>query len=437
VRSFHRSWRRALVAWRRALVALLVLAPVGPAIAGTPPVERDRTTIVTGTLEAAIGQPMVHVQLRDGKRVLTGKPTELAGLLGGDDRPARSFPAYLDTGAGGFVISGATAERFGIAAVAGAEYMEVGLHGDVAMGVSAVYQLGLAGVAGDLTHPDGEFTTVAREVTLLLSRTQTPPELVMIGATIDVVGMPAIAKLVVEIVPAPAPRAPAGAARPGDLAAALAQAKALMTPPTVRLHEGRKRPRMRNADLVIPLEMIDFNRPRQRGKRNPRPSLEKNPMVTGIVASNGGIDSTGDWLLDTGATASIISTAQAKTLGLLDAAGQPTRPPDFELPLGGVGGAVRTDPGFIVDRIVIAAKSRRFVEFRRVHVVVRDVTIERKGVRTTLDGILGMNLLLPSASGLADGMPTAVADAPFARIWIDGPRRRLALERAAVKEDLR
>jgi hypothetical protein len=57
------------------LLAFVCVALVG---AGKPP----KTIVVAGTLEAAVGQPLVHVQLKDGKRVLTAQPTELERLLG-------------------------------------------------------------------------------------------------------------------------------------------------------------------------------------------------------------------------------------------------------------------------------------------------------------------------------------------------------------------
>jgi hypothetical protein len=117
-------------------------------------------------------------------------------------------------------------------------------------------------------------------------------------------------------------------------------------------------------------------------------------------------------------------------LGLMNADGTPARAADFTLPLGGVGGDghSKNTPGYIIDGLRIKARHDRTLEFRRVHVVVRDITTTLDDGRSvTLDGVFGMNLLLPSASGVSDGQPDRTSDGPFEHIWIDGPRNTLGL----------
>ena len=92
---------------RRGLVSA---AAILLAVAAAGAQDRAREVVVTGTLEAATGQPMVHLRVSDRGRVLTAKPDELRKLLG-DDAVMRSLPAYLDTGASGYVISSETAAR--------------------------------------------------------------------------------------------------------------------------------------------------------------------------------------------------------------------------------------------------------------------------------------------------------------------------------------
>lgn len=110
-------------------------------------------------------------------------------------------------------------------------------------------------------------------------------------------------------------------------------------------------------------------------------------------------------------------------------AGSPVRAPDFTVMLGGIRGGVRQADGFVIDRPRIPAARSRALEFRGVHVVVGDIGMERsKGDTLVLQGVLGMNLLLPSVSGLGRGDITDVAAAPFKRVWIDGPRHTLSLD---------
>jgi len=406
----------------RHIVALLVVAVGVPALAAPP----KKSVVVERTLETAIGLPMVYVQLRQGNRVLTGLATELERLMG-HDNVTRSFPAFLDTGASAFVISSSTARRFGIEATSDAVYHEVGLHGDVPMGVSRVYRLGLADYIDPALGP-GEFTIVRRDTRLQLSSSAEIPVWQQIAAGIDVIGMPAIEMLVIEIEPTPVEnrRRPRGG-RADDPLQALDELQELLRPPIVRLHGPQRRPR--NVDLVIALEYMDFNRRHLPANSGPLPELAPNPMITDITVEDGGRTATGDWLLDTGAAASIISSALATKIGLLDAAGQPTRPPDFSLVMGGIRGSLIEDAGFIVDRLRVPADRGRTLEFRNVRVLVRDIGIQLGPDRVVvLDGVFGMNLLLPSATGLVDGAPDEVADSAFKRIWIDGRRRTLSLQ---------
>jgi hypothetical protein len=398
----------------RTVIPLVMLVLVAGAVVGAaaPPAPRaTRTIVVEGTLAATMSPPRVHVQLRRGERILTAEP----GLLDGFER-VRSFPAYLDTGSSGHVLSRSTAGRFGVEADGESVYHEVGLHGETTVGVSVPLSFGLAGWDGDAAPPD-RLPVVQEEVAFELTRA-TPGGLAALLGAVDVIGMPAIRTLVVEIEP-PAPAAGRGAVRLEDLAAAAG--------PAVRLHPGRVK---RRADVEIALEYIDYNQTHHPGNRGRRPELAANPVVTGVETGHEGRSFTGDWLLDTGAAASIISVKHAQTLGLYDADGRPAREPDFTLPLGGIGGTVEETPGFVVDTLRIGGLRKRSIEFRRAHVVVKDVGVtDRRGRRVVLDGVLGLNLMLDSVGGFAGGMPTTRAPARFARIWIDGPRRRLALER--------
>jgi hypothetical protein len=416
----HRFPARSALAALVVLLASAVATP--PRVTAAPP---RKTVVVEGTLEAAVGQPMVHVQLSDGKRALSAQPTELERLLGDAPREAWSFPAYLDTGSSAFVISKSTAARFGVEPVPDAIYHEVGLHGAVQMGVSCPYRVALGDDTGVASELPDEFIGVGRDVALQLNPVAAPQGLAVFGGGIDVVGMPAIKRLVIEIDATAMSDLLLNANRPGgDL---LEKLESLSARPAVRLHSSRRRPR--SIDLEIQLEYVDYNRRRHPGNRGPLPELASNPMITGVVTEHDGKTFTGDWFLDTGAAISMISTEHARAVGLYDAAGNPVRAPDFTAMLGGIGGDVKPLPGFVLARVRLEASKKRALEFRGAHVVVRDVGIELPdGKRFVLQGVLGMNLLLPSASGLSTGEVSAVARAPFRRVWIDGPRHTLSLD---------
>jgi hypothetical protein len=184
-------------------------------------------------------------------------------------------------------------------------------------------------------------------------------------------------------------------------------------------------------DVEIPLAFVDFTHRKNADNRGPAPDLSQNPMLRRIQTEHGGRVFESDWLLDTGAPASIISTKHAIALGLHDAQGRALREPDFTLPLGGDGGEVKPAPGYRIDRLTVKAARGRTLEYRNVHVLVHDVSAETdRAGHITLDGVFGTNLLFPSVSGLGLGLPARFADGPFKRIWIDGPGGRLLLESA-------
>lgn len=406
---------------------LMALCVAGLALsAAKPPTSRptskpEQAIIVRGTQEAALGQPRIIVQLRDGKRILTGEaqPSLDDPLALGDARRASSFQAYLDTGASGCVLSKATAERFSVEHERDAAFHEVGLGGESVVDVAAPLDLCVRNEKPSKTNPDA-FTRVLEKVRFQISREQPPALVQLAGGDLNVIGMPAIKSMVIEIDPSPL--------------RGLAGMEALANDgPRVIVHDSKERPK--SPDVVISLETIDFSQRKHSGNRGPLPALAANPVVPSVQTSILGSPAatfTCDWLLDSGAAASIISTRHAKALGLLKPDGLPAREPDFTLPLGGIGGGggVKSAPGYVIDSLKVKTRvpSGKTLEFRGVHVVVRDIsTTLDDGREITLDGVLGMNLLLPSASGLASGKPEKMSDGPFDRVWIDGVRNTLSL----------
>jgi hypothetical protein len=350
-------------------------------------------------------QPMVVLIVGDRP----GRPRSSSGDDLADLLEAVPAVAILDTGASGHVLSAATAARFGVEPERGSRYVETGMSGDHTLGVSRPTTLGIA----DLEPEDDEaaprrgsrpapFRLSGQR--LLLNEAPSDPAAALLspGSMVDVVGMPLIRERAVEITAT------------GDTLAAVA----------VRLHPTAAGLRI---DAWIALELVDFNRrdPRNRG---PLPSLATTPVVPEVTLTVGATDVDGEWLLDTGAVCSMISTAAARRLGLVDANGTPSRPPDFTLPIGGVGGGHQTLPGFRLDQLTIATTDGRTLVFPSPAVVVHDVSTEgADGTTLTLDGILGMNLLLPSGSGMTMLGASRQLPGPFERVVIDVAGKRLGV----------
>ena len=435
--KLRRRYPIAILAWSFAWVTVAAeTGAVGPAA-------DQRTLIVEQTLEAAPGYPRVHVQLSDGNRILQAAPQaspleglqgldELQKLLAGATGPSDSFMAFLDTGATAHVLSVATARRFGVQVEPGAVYFETGLHGPTPMGVSRPYGLALGEASGQLMDEPGRFGTLQQQAVFLLNqRDMVNPLIQMTLGSIDVIGMPAIRGLVIEFDPSPMEGLgrllglDTGSAE--DALEILTKLDELGVGPAVRLHPPDHVPA--GVDIEIPLTFVDFAYRKNPDNRGPTPDLAANPMLSQVRTVHGDLMFQGDWLLDTGAPVSIISTRQAKALGLVDEQGRPFGPPQFTLPMGGVGGQVAQVPGFRVDRLSIAAGDNLTLEYRSVHVVVHDVmAMTDQHGQVTLDGVWGTNLLFPSVSGLGLGLPSRFAPAPFGRIWLDGPRGRLLLQ---------
>lgn len=144
--------------------------------------------------------------------------------------------------------------------------------------------------------------------------------------------------------------------------------------------------------------------------------------ITRNVSDPGGshlVSSEGNWLLDTGAAASIVSQAQAARLGihyqagtfgttapiLVDENGIPLAPDDtFSLAISGIGGT-ETLAGFFVDELTVptiegtdSGNDAYNLHFQHAPLLVGDITIKDPvtGQTLTLDGVFGMNYMVQS-----------------------------------------
>lgn len=165
------------------------------------------------------------------------------------------------------------------------------------------------------------------------------------------------------------------------------------------------------------------------------PSHYANPVVPGLTLSHNGHTATGEWLLDTGAGSSFTSFAMAKACGLIPS-GYATLAAfmlDYTGPtsdIGGIGSSL-TVPRLNVQRLSVTTREGATLVWENVDLLVADVA--------GLDGIFGMNLLVPAITlDLADPLGSLFDSSPgaFTRIIIDttnaaDPVMRLATPYAA------
>jgi hypothetical protein len=403
------------------------------------------SVLITGVLEASLDYPRVQVQLLQDNTPLTGENAgtvnmgaiqdinDLNRILDGKHKQERDdkFTAFFDTGASASVISKATARRFGIQAVEGGVYHEVGLHGATAMNVSKPYTLLIRGITG-LTEPNGDFRTVAKAAVLQLSQADGNPLVEMVMGEVNVIGMPAIRQYVAcintggvsTISNDELANLDLGDLQKPDVLARLERADAS---PGVTLYDpGHK---IGPVDIILPLKYTSFSRRKNPLDKGPLPDLADNPVLVGVKTQQGAATFTGDWLLDTGAPVNMVSTKQAQALGLFNKEGKPTREPEYSLPMGGIGGKVDNVPGFKIQSLVIPAADNKTLEYLNPVVFVADIsTTLDDGTQITLDGIVGTSLFYPTAGGISTGFPTDTAPSAFESIWIDGPGARLLLK---------
>lgn len=381
--------------------------------------------VVQNLPEAATGQPTLRVQISKGRRVALAKRQTQALTRISTPKGARTpsiksestanwFIACLDTGAACHYVDQSTAARFGIVSPDDSDFQRVrGVNGEITMSMSTTYTLSVASNSGE-GHADSsiKFTRIQDETLLLVAQAN--------DQGINIIGMPAIRHMVVEIQPSP-----------NSLAN-----------PTLRILEPTAI--LAGVDIEIPLQYMDFGLDLDPQWHAPKPYIKG--IVTEFLRSESTRSYfTGQWLLDTGADASIISVKHAKALGLLKHNGTPTRSPDFVAVFSGMERISKQCNGFVIDRIRIPATGGKTLEFRKVPVIVVDVVggFDRSGQPIVIDGVFGKNLLLPGMSGAGPPFVNqegevvvpkkTTSHGAFERIWLNGPRGILALR---VRESL-
>lgn len=369
---------------RRVHLALLFLAIV-PLCIGQTALCSQGDILLSGVYEAALDLPRIFF-------VLKREPVSFPLM------PNRSFEvnyAFLDTGASGVVLSRETTDLMHVAIHPTAKFTDVGIGGVEHFDVSEPLYLGIAGY--DQQHPEDPrvYRIIGRGRFQVRDNTAG-----LLEEPLDVIGMPAMLGRVVVL--------DSGATNSlGYFAADI---------------KKPNDPTIPKVQLEVALRLKSFLRLKNPDNIPPLPVMARNPVIDNVVIQRQERTSRGEWLLDTGATISLISVRQATRLGLTDEDGKPLVKPDFRLPLGGIGRMVQV-PGFKVDRLVIPALSGRNLIFRGARLGVHDIAFfdQKRKEFLTLDGVFGSNFLCASAR-MQDLLPGDISKTVFDKVVINMQR---------------
>jgi len=341
--------------------------------------------VLENVYEAALDLPRILFLL---KREPSGPPLMTKGHF-------EVNYAFLDTGASGIVLSRETASLMGLAIDPRARFADIGVGGIEYFNVSESLYIGLAGYNAQNPGDPGSYRVIGP------GRFQIKQNMAgLLTGPLDIIGMPAMIGRVV-VLDSGATNSlgyfSANIKNPGDSA-------------------------IPKVDLEVVLRFKKFQNPDNSNNIPPLPAMARNPVIDNVVVHHKGMSSRGSWLLDTGATISLISVKQAMRLGLTDRYGEPLVTPDFSLPLGGIGKMIQV-PGFEIDKLTVPTRSGRNLVFKNARLGVHNIRFfdEEKKAFTTLDGVFASNFLCASAKMQAF-LPTDVSQTIFDKIVIDMQR---------------
>lgn len=302
--------------------------------------------------------------------------------------------AFLDTGASGILLSRETVTQLEIDIDPNAQYVDVGVGGSEFFDVSEPLYIGTA----DFNDPDpndpNHYLPLLGSWCFQVNQSfagDFPNE------PIDLLGTPVMVGKTIVL--------NAGAVNRLEYFSAVIKDSNDPTIPEV--------------DFTVPLRQEKYIMPKDPNNIPPLPVLAYNPVIDNITTEYNGNSFTATWILDTGGTLSLMSTAQAAALGLTDTNGTPLVVPDFSIPIGGIGEDVNI-PGFQIDNLIIPTLNGYSLTFNNARIGVHDIGIidEETGEFIILDGIFGSNFLCASAK-LEGGWPIDFASGPFETIVID------------------
>jgi len=344
---------------------------------------------------SALDQPEMAAVLTDNGQVIT------------EDGQPVIIEVFADTGASGSVVSYLNAVGYDYEPIAGLGYEHVpslGLDGIPAGEFVGHYtEVGFGGQeTGDVTRPLGvkilngpmdssndpnDFIDYGQH-NLWVRRDVGMGEIVSIEPItlvdpVNVMGMPVIRQRVMAMDPAPMADGGRIVTRllpPGD-------------------------PGIPQTNVTLQLSLADLVGQPPPGET--LPSHYDNALVGNVTIEHTGGGRTNtvsgnEWVFDTGSGSTFLSFAKAQAVGLIDpsyASLEEYMPHHVGLTaeVGGIGPGALTVPILQLDEIRIPAKENFYVVWRNVDVMVVDIDVPVEG-GMTLDGVMGLNLLLPSVT---------------------------------------
>lgn len=376
---------------------------------------------IVGVQNAALDQPRIYALFR---RTPDGPPLTGTDPFFGDE--FFGIEAFFDTGASGLILSESTADLLGIQRAPGVVFEDVGIGGSAEFNVSEPLFIDLAPFtpSADVTDPDTAASVYTQRFGPL--RTQIGP----LGAPpspfggVDVLGVPTMQGKVVVMDPAPLDTLSA------TMNTYVYDPGTPFKPATLDSDPGI--PHTNRTVALSSSSFEDFTRLTPAAAEPP--ALLPNPFIgpdplqpaggdtPGITISLGERQTTGSFLLDTGAFASVISEALAADLHVRYREGElvptlesfdPANPQapgtelenQFLLTLGGIGGQQQA-AGFFLDEMLVRTQQGNALDdddpahlrYLGAPVLVSDISVAHAdtGEIVTLDGLFGMNFLVAS-----------------------------------------
>ena len=332
-----------------------------------------------------------------------------------------SFPVWFDTGASGDLISYYVASDLNIPTT-GQTYEDIGIGGNETFDVSQPTQVLLVPslkqpTYNDITYAD-QMASYSSYGNLNLQLRQADKWLVetLIGYY-NIVGTPVLNNYVMRV-------------RPNSLVhqfdAPLLGGPYPMLYMETALLDSLPDTLPTHRTVYVPLTYTDFI------SGDPPVSVADNPVIPGVRLSDGSFSGSGhDWLMDSGATVTIISKLVAGEIGL-DA----NTPVVSTAAIGGIGSATINLNGYEIDELILPSTDETTLTLTDAVVYVIDWS-DPADLPVELPGIFGMNLLNKSIDNVNDGVfidpllgiiyPEYLTDSIFDEWFVDPFNSQLVL----------